>query len=319
MGTLTVTLVARRLLAAVPILVVVTFATYAMLFSIGDPASVVAGESASPQQVEQVRHELGLDRPLPAQYLSWLGGALHGDLGESLHHRGPVTGLITENLAPTLLLSLLAMVIAVVAAVLMGSAIGMRPGGLLDRGLRGAAFLGIAVPNFLVGLVLILVFAVWLPWFPAGGYRSPSEVGLGNALWYLLLPALALSLSLMCQQMRTFRASLVKEYGADYVGTARMKGVSRRGVFFRHVGRNASAPLVTVIGLEVGVLITGALLVEVVFAIPGIGTLTLDAVRGQDFPVVQALVALFALVVLGANLVADLVASWLNPEARSRS
>ncbi|TYB44105.1 ABC transporter permease [Actinomadura chibensis] len=319
MGTLIVKLVARRLLAAVPILVVVTFATYAMLFSIGDPASVVAGESASAQQVEQVRHELGLDRPLPAQYLSWLGHAVRGDLGESLHHRGAVTALISENLAPTLLLSLLAMVIAVAAAVLMGAAIGMRPGGPLDRGLRAVAFLGIAVPNFLVGLVLILVFAVWLPWFPAGGYRSPSEVGLGDALWYLLLPALALALSLMCQQMRTFRASLVKEYGAAYVGTALMKGVSRRGVFFRHVSRNASAPLVTVIGLEVGVLITGALLVEVVFAIPGIGTLTLDAVRGQDFPVVQALVALFALVVLGANLVADLVASWLNPEARSRS
>ncbi|TDB91425.1 ABC transporter permease [Actinomadura sp. KC216] len=319
MAVLIVKLVARRLLAAVPILIVVTFGTYLMLFSIGDPASVVAGESASRQQVEQVRQELGLDRPLVAQYLSWLGDAARGDLGESLHHRGSVTALIGENLAPTLLLSLLAMVIAVVTSVLMGSAISLRPGGLVDRVLRGVAVLGIAVPNFLVGLMLILVFAVWLPWLPAGGYRSPSEVGLGEALWYLLLPALALALSLMCQQLRTFRASLVKEYGADYVGTARMKGVSRRGIFFRHVSRNASAPLVTVIGLEVGVLITGALLVEVVFAIPGIGTLTLDAVRGQDFPVVQALVALFALVVLGANLVADLVASWLNPEARSRS
>ncbi|OLT27332.1 hypothetical protein BJF79_01660 [Actinomadura sp. CNU-125] len=319
MAALIVKLVIRRLLAAVPILLVVTFATYAMLFSIGDPASVVAGESATPAQVEQVREDLGLDRPLVVQYLAWLGDAVGGDLGESLHHRGSVTDLIWENLTPTLLLSLLAMVIAVVAALLMGSAIGMRPGGLLDRGLRGIAVLGIAVPNFLVGLLLILVFAVWLPWFPSGGYRSPSEVGLGNALWYLLLPALALALSLMCQQMRTFRTSLAKEYGAGYVDTARMKGVSRRGVFFRHVSRNASAPLVTVIGLEVGVLITGALLVEVVFAIPGIGTLTLDAVRGQDFPVVQALVALFAMVVIGANLVADLVASWLNPEARSRS
>lgn len=319
MGTLIVKVVAKRLLAAVPIFLVVTFATYLMLFSIGDPASVVAGESATRQQVEQVRQELGFDRPLVAQYLSWLGGVLGGDLGESLHHRGAVSDLIGQHLPPTLLLSLLAMVIAVVAAVLMGAAIGMRPGGPLDRGLRGIAVLGIAIPNFLVGLILILVFAVWVPWFPPGGYRSPSEVGIGNALSYLLLPALALALSLMCQQMRTFRASLVKEYGADYVGTARMKGVSRRGVFFRHVSRNASAPLVTVIGLEVGVLITGALLVEVVFAIPGVGTLTLEAVRGQDFPVVQALVALFALVVLGANLVADLVASWLNPEARSRS
>lgn len=319
MGSLILKVVARRLVAAVPILLVVTFATYVMLFSIGDPAAVVAGENATRQQVEQVRQELGLDRPLVVQYLSWLGGVLSGDFGESLHHRGSVTDLIGQNLPPTLLLSSMAMAIAVVASVLMGSAIGVRPGGLLDRGLRGIAVLGIAIPNFLVGLVLILVFAVWLPWFPPGGYRSPSEVGLGEALWYLLLPACALALSLMCQQMRTFRASLVKEYGADYVRTARMKGVSRRNVFFRHVSRNASAPLVTVIGLEVGVLITGALLVEVVFAIPGVGTLTLEAVRGQDFAVVQGLVALFALVVLGANLVADLVASWLNPEARSQS
>ncbi|MGI5158961.1 ABC transporter permease [Microbispora sp. CA-102843] len=319
MFTLILRQAALRVLAAVPTLIVVTACTYVMLFAIGDPAAVVAGESATPEQVAQVRYSLGLDRPVMTQYLDWLGNAVRGDFGESLHSRGAVLGLIGQYLPPTLLLSFLALTVAVLASVLMGSAVGSRPGGLVDRGLGAVAVLGIAVPNFLVGYVLILVFSLWFRWFPAGGYRDPAEVGWGTALQFLALPAASLALGLMCVQMRTFRASLIKEYEGDYVRTARMKGVSPGGVFFRHVARNASAPWVTVIGLEVGVLITGALLVESVFAIPGIGTLTLEAVQGQDFPVVQALVALCALVILAANLITDLIALWLNPASRGLS
>lgn len=319
MGPAVLGKIGLRVLSAVPILLAVTFGTYVMLFSIGDAAAVVAGESATPEQVEEVRGQLGLDQPILLQYLTWLSNALQGDLGESLHHRGAVTSLMSQHMPPTLLLSFLALLISVVASVVMGSAVGLRPGGLLDRGLRTFSLLGIAVPHFLLGLLLILFFAIWLPWFPSGGYRTLAEVGPGEMLSYLILPSVALGVSLMCQQMRTFRASLVTEYEADYVRTARMKGVSPRNIFFRHVGRNASGPLVTVIGLEVGVLITGALLVEVVFAIPGIGTLTLDSVRDQDFPVVQGLVALFAIVVIAANLVADLVVLWLDPAARAKT
>lgn len=305
-----------RLLIAVPMLLAVTFGTFVMLYSIGDPAAAIAGDGASAEDIATIREARGFDRPIPVQYADWLGQIVRGDLGESIQNRGTVAHLVSQHLPPTLLLSAMAMGIAIAAALVAGAVVGMRPGGLFDRAMQGISLLGIAIPNFLLGLGLILVFAIWIPVFPAGGYRPPSEVGLATTLQYLVLPSLALALSLMCLQTRTYRASLISEYRADYVRTARMKGVPDWRVFLRHAGRNASAPLATVIGLEVGVLITGALLVEVVFAVPGIGTLTIDAVRGQDFPVVQALVALFAAVVLVANMIADLVALWLNPSAR---
>lgn len=319
MATLILRHVTGRLLVAVPMLLVVTFGTFVLLYSIGDPAAAMAGENATPEQIEQIRAANGLDRSVFVQYVDWLGQFLRGDLGGSMQNRGEVSHLVSQYLPPTLLLSALAMGMAVLAALLMGSVVGLRPAGLVDKVMQGVSLLGIAIPNFLVGLVLILVFAIWIPLYPAGGYRTPEQVGLMGTLTYLTLPAAALALSLMCVQTRTFRASLIAEYKTDYVRTARMKGVPEWRVFFRHAARNASAPLVTVIGLEVGVLITGALLVEVVFAVPGIGTLTIESVRGQDFPVVQALVALFGAVVLLANLVADLVALWLNPAARSSS
>lgn len=308
-----------RLIVAVPMLVAVTFGAFLLLYEIGDPAAAMAGEGATAEQIEEIREAKGLDRPVVAQYASWLGQALQGNLGESMQNKGDVQHLVSQYLPPTLLLSALAMGIAIVTALIAGSLAGMRPGGMLDKVLQGVSLLGIAIPNFLVGLFLILIFAIWWPLFPAGGYRPPSEVGLFNTLNYLFLPAVALALSLMCLQTRTLRASLRNEYRQDYVRTARMKGASESQIFLRHAARNASAPLVTVIGLEVGVLITGALLVEVVFAVPGVGTLTIESVRGQDFPVVQALVALFGAVVLLANLAADLVALWLNPLSRSKA
>jgi peptide/nickel transport system permease protein len=209
-----------------------------------------------------------------------------------------------------------ALLVSVLLSLTMGVMVGLRPNGWLDRILRGVAMLGIAIPNFLLGLVLMLVFAVWLQWLPAGGYRSWAESGT-DMLRYLALPVGALAVALICQQMRTLRASLLKEYQADYVRSARMKNLSETEIFFKHVLRNASAPLVTVIGLEVGALVTGSILVESVFAVPGVGTLMVESVHGQDFAVVQALVLLAAVVVLLANLAADVVALWLNPTARS--
>lgn len=308
-----------RILISIPLLLGITFSTFVLLFAIGDPATAIAGDTASAEEIEEIRVSRGFDRPVVVQYIEWLGHVLRGDLGESIQNRGDVSDLIVAHLQPTLELSVLALGIATAMALLTGLAVGLRPGGLLDRVTRGVSLLGLAIPNFLLGLGLILAFAIWLPLFPPGGYRSPSEVGILGTIEYLMLPALALALSLMCIQTRTFRASLLAEYDSDYVRTARMKGVPPRRLFFGHVARNASAPLVTVIGLEVGVLITGALLVEFVFAVPGVGTLTIAAVRGQDFLVVQALVAIFGTVVLVANLLADLVALWLNPVAREAS
>ncbi|MFS3130205.1 ABC transporter permease [Nocardioides sp. Bht2] len=319
MAVLVLRHVIGRLLLAIPMLLAVTFGTFVLLYSIGDPAAAIAGDNASAAEIEKIRQENGFDRPIVAQYASWLGGVLTGDLGDSIRNRGTVSHLVGQHLPPTLFLAVMAMGIAILVAIIAGIVVGLRPGGWLDRIVSMLSVLGLAIPNFLVGLGLILVFAIWMPIYPAGGYRTVEEVGLGASLQYLVLPAFALATSLICLQTRTFRASLIAEYQQDYVRTARMKGVSEAGLFLRHVARNAAAPLVTVIGLEVSILITGALLVEVVFAVPGIGTLTIDSVRGQDFPVVQALVALFGAIILAANLVADLVALWLNPMARSKA
>ncbi len=309
--------VVSRVAIAIPLLIAVTFGTFLLLYSVGDPAAALAGDTATPQQVAELRTQLGFDQPLLVQYGHWLGGFVTGDLGTSMQNKGSVSSLVGEHLPATLLLSVTAMGIAVLVTLVIGSMVGIRPNGWLDKAMQGVTLLGVAIPNFLVGLGLILVFAIWIPMFPAGGYQPPSQAGLLGTMRFLVLPALALALSLMCLQTRTFRAALISEYGADYVRVARMKGVQPFQIFFRHVARNASAPLVTVIGLEVGVLITGALMVEVVFAVPGVGTLMIDSVRGQDFPVVMALVALFGAVVLAANLVADLVALWLNPATRT--
>lgn len=308
-----------RLLIAIPMLVLITFGSFVLLFSVGSPAVAIAGDGATVEQIMQIRAEQGFDRPIVVQYWDWLQNILQGDLGTSMQHRGSVAHLMGDYLPPTLFLAAMAMGMATVAALIMGSIVGLRRNGWIDKGMQGVSLLGIAIPNFLLGLGLILVFAIWWPLFPAGGYRSPEQVGFLGTLHYMLLPAVALAAALMCVQTRTFRASLIKQYGADYVRTARMKGVSKFRIFSRHVARNAAAPLATVIGLEVGVLITGAVLVEVVFAVPGMGTLLITSVRGQDFPVVQALVAIFGAVVLFANLAADLVALWLNPESRRKA
>ncbi|MFW0785439.1 ABC transporter permease [Gordonia sp. CPCC 206044] len=308
---------ASRVAIAIPLLLVVTFGTYVLLYSIGDPAAAMAGETATPEQIAELRTQLGLDQPIFVQYWDWLVGFVGGDLGTSMENGVSVSSLVGDHLPPTLMLTACAMAIAVLVTLVVGSLVGVRPNGLLDRAMQAISVFGIAVPNFLVGLGLILVFAIWIPLLPAGGYQPPDQVGILGTLRFLVLPSLALALSMMCLQVRTFRTSVVTEFGSGYVRTARMKGASPGQIFFRHVARNASAPLVTVIGLEVGVLITGALIVEVVFAVPGIGTLMIDSVRGQDFPVVQALVALFGVVVLTANLAADLIASWLKPAART--
>lgn len=309
--------IAARFLMGIPVLLAVTFSTYVLLYSMGDPASAAAGGEATIAEIDETRERLGLNRPIIVQYFDWLTSTLQGDLGNSLQNRGAVSHLLGQYLPPTLLLCGSAMIISIATTAIFGLVIGLRPGGLLGRAMKTFSILGIAVPNYLIGMLLIFVFAIWLPWFPAGGYRSPNEVGLGKALSYIILPALALSSSLICLQMRTFQSTLRRENSNPYVRTAHMKGVRGPQIFFGHVLRNASAPLVTVIGLEIGFIITGALMVEHVFAIPGIGTLTLESVQGQDFAVVQALVAALGIVVLVANLAADLVLFWVDPEART--
>lgn len=308
--------VIARLAIAVPTLLLVTFGSFVLLYAVGDPAAARAGEMATPEDVARIRHQYGFDRPITAQYMDWLGRFVRGDFGASLQDKGTVTYLVGQHLPPTLVLSAMAMLMAVTIALVVGAIVGTHPDGWLDRVLQRVTLLGIAVPNFLIALVLVMVFAIWIPLFPAVGYQPPSEVGWPATLNFLFLPSLALAVGLLCLQARTFRAALIEQYDTDYVQTARMKGLSELQVFFGHVFRNAATPLIIVIGLEIGVLITGSLLVEVVFAVPGIGTLTIESIRGQDIPVVQALVALFGVVVLAANFLADMVALSLDPRVR---
>lgn len=305
---------ARRIAGALPLALLATLISFVLLFEVGDPAAVIAGEHASPERLAEINERLGLGRGVLVQYADWLTSAARGDFGDSWHNRGATSTLVLRHAAPTLSLIVLAMAASVIGSTIAGAAAGLRPGGWFDRATRGLATLGLAIPNFLLGLLLVLLFAVTLSWLPAAGYRSFQE-GWGTAMRYLTLPAAALTLSLLCQQMRTFRVSILKEYQTDYVRTARMKGVTERAIFPRHVARNAAAPLVTVLGLEAGVLITGSILVESVFAIPGLGSLLVQSIQTQDFPIVQALVASSAIVVLLANLAADIAARWLHPAA----
>lgn len=305
-----------RLAFAVPALLVVTFLTFALLTTLGDPAAAVAGDSATPEQLAIVREQLGLDRPLIVQYISWLGDALQGNFGLSFQGGVPVSDLLSLTLPVTLWLSLFAMVFALAFSLFAGFVAGLKPGSFLDRALTGFSILGMAIPNFIVGLILVLFFSVWLGWLPGFGYVPPQE-SVGEWIRHLILPASALALGLLAQQLRTLRASIIKESGADYVRTARAKGLSEGGVVVKHVTRNSLLPLVAVVGLQVGRIVSGAIFVETVFSLPGVGNLTVNAVLTQDYPVVLALVMVFGAVILIANLVVDLLTEVISPITRS--
>ncbi len=303
------------LLSSAATLLLISFGSYALLYLVGDPAIAVAGSQATLEDIERVRQEFGFDRPLFEQYLDWLGSALTGDLGVSYTVQRSVIEMIGESLPITISLSLTALVLATVVATGVGVVAGLRPEGRFDRFLTTGAVLGIAVPNFLLGMVLVAIFAVWLGWLPATGYR-PFSAGPLEWARFMLLPAVTLGVGLLAQQVRTLRSSMIKEMDSGYVRTARAKHLSEPAIVVKHAARNALLPIVTVIGLQMSRVITGAILVEQVFAIPGIGQLTVRAVAGRDLPLVQGLVVLFAATILLANLLVDLTYGWLNPSTR---
>jgi len=303
------------LLSSAATLLLISFASFAMLYLVGDPATAVAGSQATLEDIERVRQEQGFDRPLTEQYLDWLGSALTGDLGVSYTVQRSVVGMIGESLPITISLSLTALVLATVVATGVGVVAGLRPEGRFDRFLTTGAVLGIAVPNFVLGMVLVAIFAVWLGWLPATGYR-PFSAGPLEWARFMFLPAVTLGVGLLAQQVRTLRSSMIKEMESGYVRTARAKHLSEPVIVVKHAARNALLPIVTVIGLQMSRVITGAILVEQVFAIPGIGQLTVRAVAGRDLPLVQGLVVLFAATILLANLLVDLTYGWLNPSTR---
>ena len=306
----------KRLLALVPVLGVVAVVVFLLIhLTPGDPAAVMLGPEASAAQVDALRTQLGLNDPLYVQFFRWLGGVLQGDLGDSLFIRQPVTTVLADALGPTVSLAIMAELLALVVAVPAGIVAARRRGTAVDRAFMGGALLGISVQSFLSGLLLVLVFAVGLGWFPVAGFR-PLEDGLGRHLTYLVLPAIALGGLQAALIARTIRSSMLDVLSENYMKTAKAKGLSERVRIYKHALRNAALPVLTVIGQTFGTLIAGAAVVETVFNIPGIGQLVVNSVQRRDFVVIQGVVLLIAVSYVLINLVVDVLYSALDPRLR---
>jgi peptide/nickel transport system permease protein len=311
-------LVLQRLAATVPVLLLVTAGVFALLhLTPGDPIDAMMAESADATAKASLRAELGLDRPLPVQYATWMGRALRGDLGRSIRNGEPVVENVSRRIRPSLQLAALAMAISLLIAVPVGIASAARRNSSVDRVGTTFALFGICMPNFLLALLLIFLFGVTLRWLPISGYVDPAEE-LVDGLRSLALPAVTLGLALAAVVTRTLRSSMLEALTEDYVRTARAKGLSEWRVVRGHVLRNALIPVVTVLGLQLGTLIGGAVITEYVFALPGVGRLVVDAVFARDYPLVQGVVLLIALGFIASNLLVDLLYGLIDPRIRHR-
>jgi peptide/nickel transport system permease protein len=309
-------LVLHRLAATIPVLLLVTAGVFALLhLTPGDPIDAMMAESADADAKASLRAELGLDRPLPVQYLAWMGRLLRGDLGRSIRNGEPVIENVSRRIRPSLQLALLAMTISLLIAFPVGIVSAVRRNTSFDRAGTTFALFGICMPNFLLALLLIFLFGVTLRWLPISGYVDPAEE-LVDGLRSLALPAVTLGLALAAVVTRTLRSSMLEALTEDYVRTARAKGLSEWRVMRGHVLRNALIPVVTVLGLQLGTLIGGAVITEYVFALPGVGRLVVDAVFARDYPLVQGVVLLIAVAFIASNLVVDLLYGLIDPRLR---
>ncbi len=308
--------IARRLVATIPVVLVVAVVVFLLLrLTTGDPAAIIAGDSATSQDVAAIRTKLGLDRPIALQFAIWIGNVARGDFGESFFFKKPVAELIAERVQPTLSLALCTVILAVSMAVPLGVVAGWRRGTWIDRGVMGFSVLGFSVPVFVIGYVLIYLVAIQLGWLPVQGYQRLEE-GFAGFIQRLILPSFTLAVIYVALIARITRASVLEVLNADHVRTARAKGLGDLAVLLRHVLRNAAVPIVTVIGLGVALLIGGVVVTESVYAIPGLGRLTVDAVLARDYPTVQAVILLFSMVYVLINLLVDLTYTFLDPRIR---
>ncbi len=306
----------RRLLATIPVLGMVALFVFFMLrMTPGDPAAVLAGDNGTPQQIEEIREQLGLNKPIPTQLVIWFGNLLQGDLGESFFFKKPVTQLILFRVEPTLSLAAVTLIITILIAVPLGVLAAYRHGSWIDRFVMGFSVMGFSVPVFVMGYLLIYIFAIELKLFPVQGYRSITD-GFWPYLHRLLLPGATLSVIYIALIARITRASMLEVLDEDYIRTARSKGVKERVVLLSHALRNAAVPIVTIIGIGIALLIGGVVVTESVFNIPGLGRLTVDAVLGRDYPTIQAVILVFSFVYVIINLVVDLIYCLLDPRIR---
>ncbi|UOM33102.1 ABC transporter permease [Acuticoccus sp. I52.16.1] len=308
--------IARRLVATIPTMLIVALIVFSLLyFSAGDPAAIVAGDMATGDEIAQIRARMGLDDPFLVRFADWVLAALQGDLGNSLYSNRPVTQLILQRVEPTAVLTLTTMLLVIVVSVPLGVLAAWQAGRFADRAVMAFAVLGFSVPVFVVAYILIWVFSVWLGVLPVQGYVSPFEDPVG-AVRHMVLPSLALGLTLMALVSRITRASMLDVLSQDYIRTARAKGMAERPMLTRHALKNAAVPIVTVIGLGVAMLIGGVVITETVFAIPGMGRLTVDAILRRDFPVIQGVILVFSAVYVLINLLVDLSYCLFDPRIR---
>lgn len=308
--------VTTRVAAAVPVLLLVTFFAFLVLFlSPGDPVRVMLGQEARAEDVQRVRQELGLDRSVPEQYLRFLGRVATGDLGDSYKYRRPVASMIFERLPVTIVLAAASLLLSLVIAIPLGIVAALNRGRLPDAVTMVVALFGVSAPSFWIALMLIYVFAYRLDIFPATGLPPVREAGLG-VLLHLVLPALSLAVISSGLLARIVRSSMLEVLGRDFMRTATAKGLSRTKVVFKHGLRNAMIPVITVIGLQLGGLLGGAVVTETVFALPGVGRLAVEAIQSRDIPVVQGVVLVLAIGIVFVNLFIDLLYGLIDPRIK---
>jgi len=306
----------RRIVATLPVLVVVALIVFLMTrLAPGDPAAVILGDNATAENVAKVRADLGLDDSVPVQFARWGWRVLHGNLGESYFMRIPVSELIAQRIEPTVSLAALTLVFTLALAIPLGVVAAWRHGGWLDRLLMGFSSLGFSIPIFVIGYLLIWAFALKLRWLPVQGYDRVAE-GVLPWLSHLLLPALALSVIYIALIARVTRASVAEAMTEDYIRTARAKGIGEKQVLIRHALANAAVPIVTVIGIGIALLIGGVVVTESVFNIPGLGSLTVDAVLSRDFPLIQGITLFFSVIYVLINLLVDVSYLVFDPRIR---
>ena len=311
---------AQRLLALIPVLLVVAVVVFLILrLTPGDPAAVIAGNNATNEDIDRIREQLGLTKPLLTQFWIWFSGLLRGDMGYSFYLNKPVTELIAQRIEPTLSLAVGTMTLCLLVAVPLGTLAAWRMGGWLDRILSGFSVAGFSVPVFVIGYVLIYFFSIKLQWFPVQGYRrlfGPQAAGVLAWAHQLVLPWITLSTIYVALIARVTRASVSEALTEDYIRTARAKGLGEVAVLVRHALANAAVPIVTVVGIGIALLIGGVVVTETVYSIPGLGSLTVDAVLNRDFPVIQGLVLFFSVLYVGVNLAVDISYLFLDPRIR---
>ena len=306
----------RRVLATIPVVLMVALFVFSLLYiAPGDPAAIIAGDQATPADVDRIRESLGLDRPFLVRFFEWLWHVVQGDLGTSIFTNLPVSHMIAQRIEPTLSLMTLTLILSLSTAIPIGVIAAWKHGTILDRTVMTLAVFGYSTPVFVVGYVLAYIFALQLDWLPVQGFTSISQ-GLFPFLRNLILPAVALGLIYMALIARITRATMLDVLSQDYVPTAKAKGVAQKGILFVHALKNAAVPIITIVGIGFATLIGGSVVTESVFAIPGLGRLTVDAILRRDYPVIQGVILLFSFIYVAVNLAVDLLYTVFDPRIR---